>query len=290
MLTSRLSLTGRLLPCFNNVPYSFDHYRLVETGDWTIQELIKYLLSLQPPLQPTDIERLRHVPAFLEETTTIGDKNEGSTPKKAPKFKASELYEPLDVFRDLGLPVVEWRGENGECEWKADSKEGMLDTALPPYILTLPSPAMFILKLGLKRYPPMAIVLSIAAKGEPQRTAALNYFLENRMQKYKGYSANAYANIAFVPAIRGGEKILAKPLEVFSNPDWQLLGFTVLDPGLEQAAAGLLQIKAHPPTNQLVRLLEVSPPTTEAQACKWFGVLSYCRSGLCIAWSNECMY
>jgi hypothetical protein len=109
------------------------------------------------------------------------------------------------------------------------------------------------------------------------------------MQKYADYTADAHANIAFVPAIHRGEKKLAKPLEVFSNPDWQTLGFPVLDPTLRQDAANRLKIKEHPPTDQLVRTLEASPPTTEAQAREWFGVLSRRISGLCNAQSDECV-
>lgn len=145
----------------------------------------------------------------------------------------------------------------------------------------IPSPAAkFLFNLGLRRYPPTGIILEIAAKDEPQRAVALNYFLDNYMQKYTDYTADEHANIAFVPAIHKGEKKLAKPLEVFSNPDWQSLGFPILDPALRQDAANRLKIKEHPPTNQLVRLLETSPPDTQAQAREWFGILSRRISGL----------
>jgi hypothetical protein len=135
--------------------------------------------------------------------------------------------------------------------------------------------------LGLKRFPPIEIILGIAAKDEPRRTIALNYFLDNYIQKYTDYTPEACADIAFVPAIHRGEKKLAKPLEVFSNPEWQSLGFPVLDPAMRQDAINKLKIKLNPPTNQLVRLLETSPPTTETQAREWFGVLSRRISGLC---------
>ena len=140
--------------------------------------------------------------------------------------------------------------------------------------------AKFLFNLGLRRFPPAEVVLGIAAKGEPQRTVALNYFLDNYIQKYTDYTPDAHANIAFVPAIHKGEKKLAKPLEVFSNPDWQSLGFPILDPALRQDAANKLKIQEHPPTNQLVRFLETSPPSSEAQAGEWFGVLSRRISGL----------
>lgn len=143
--------------------------------------------------------------------------------------------------------------------------------------------------LGLKRYPPTEIILGIAAKVEPQRTVALNYFLDNYVQKYSDYTAEAQANIAFVPAVHKGQRKLVKPLEVFSNPDWKHLDFPILDPSLRQDAANKLKIKDHPPTNQLVQLLEESPPSTQAQAREWFGILSRRVSGLCITKPEECL-
>ena len=133
------------------------------------------------------------------------------------------------------------------------------------------------------------MILTIAAQGEPQRTLALDYFLDNHRQKYTDYTVDAHANIAFVPAICGDEKKLGRPLEVFSNPDWQSLGFPVLDPGLRQDAANMLQIKEHPPADQLIRLLEESPPTTENQAREWFAILSRRIPGSCHAQPDECV-
>lgn len=133
------------------------------------------------------------------------------------------------------------------------------------------------------------MILGIAAQGEPRGTIALDYFLDNYRGKYIDYNINAHANIAFVPATHGGEKKLVKPLEVFSNPGWESLGFAILDPTLRRDAVSILQIKEHPSTYQLVQLLEGFPPTTEAKAREWFGVLSHCISGPCNAQSNECV-
>lgn len=257
---------------------------MIETGDWTIPDLIKYLASIVHTLQPTELRRLRRIPAFLKEATT---EHSGGTPKKVPKFKAGDLYEPLDTFRDLGLPIIDWRGKDGQHEWKPDSKEGTPTTVWYSCMLTLLSLATFLLSLGLKQYPPTKVILGIATKDGPQRVIALNYFLDNASPKYMDYTAKAYAGIAFIPAIHKGKKKLAKPLEVFSSPDWQPLGFPVLDPSLGNDAAAKLKIKEHPPAKQLVHLLKVSPPTTKVQACEWFGVLSHQVPGLHNIQSNE---
>ena len=261
---------------------------MVETGEWTIQELIKYLLSVRSTLQQTEIEILQHTPAFFEESAVEQNRNEDGTLKKVPRFKASDLYEPLDVFRSLGLPIIDWRGKDGKLKWKYSSDQGTLDMVWLSYILKL-FLAKFLFTLGLKRSPPMDVILGIAAKDGPQGAAALNYFLDNYERRYMDYTANNHGNIAFIPAIHRGEKKLVKPLEVFSNLDWQLLGFPILDPSLtrRQDAITRLKIVEHPPTNDLVHLLETSPPTTKDQACEWFGILSRRISGLCDVWLDK---
>lgn len=97
---------------------------MIKTGDWTIPELIKYLVSVQSTLQSIEIERLRLTPAFPEEATAEQNQNEDGTPRKVPKFRASDLYEPLDVFRNLGLPIIDWRGKDAKHKWRSNSEEG----------------------------------------------------------------------------------------------------------------------------------------------------------------------
>ena len=256
---------------------------MVETGDWTIPDLIKYFVSVNSELKQDEIEELKQTTAFPEEAAAGQDKDGDAPPKK---FKASDLYEPSEVFRSLGLPVIDWQGKDGKRKWKSNSEEGTPDIVMLSRVLIRPSLAKFLFNLGLRRFPSTEVILGIAAKDEPRRTIALDYFLDSCMQKYTDYTVDAYANIAFVPAIHGDEKKLVKPPEVFSNLEWQSLGFPVLDPDLRQDAVTKLKIKEHPPTNQLVRLLQTSPPTTEAQARKWFEVLSRRISGLSNAQSS----
>jgi len=47
-----------------------------------------------------------------------------------------------------------------------------------------------------------------------------------------------------------------------------------VDPQLVDGAAGKLKLKNHPPTSELVTLLETFPPEDEAIARQWFEVLS----------------
>ena len=125
-MTYRLSLIGRHFTP-HDIPFIFSHCRMIKTGDWTIPDLIKYLVSVKSTLQQIEIDRLRLTHAFPEEATAGQNRNEGGTLIKVPKFKASDLYEPFNVFRSLGLPIIDWRGKDGKHKWKPNSEEGWHD-------------------------------------------------------------------------------------------------------------------------------------------------------------------
>lgn len=86
---------------------------MIKTGEWAIADLIKYLVAVQQTLSSTEMERLRATTAFPKEKT------EGEA-DQAPRFRASDLYEPLDVFRKLKLPVIDW---GSQARWRAQSEE-----------------------------------------------------------------------------------------------------------------------------------------------------------------------
>jgi hypothetical protein len=46
------------------------------------------------------------------------------------------------------------------------------------------------------------------------RTKALSFFLDNISNNYSDYDPKNFRDLAFVPAILGSEKVLAKPFEV----------------------------------------------------------------------------
>jgi Protein of unknown function (DUF3684) len=91
---------------------------MIKTGDWTIFDLVKYLVSIQSTLSPQELERLRQTSAFTKE----GAGKEQSAPGRNPqRFKAMDLYEPVEIFRELGLPIIDWGVDN---RWKPSSDEG----------------------------------------------------------------------------------------------------------------------------------------------------------------------
>lgn len=91
---------------------------MIKTGDWSIADLTKYLVAVQANLTTEEIERLRLTPAFPKEQT---DSKSDTVDGKIARYKASDLYEPLDVFRELGLPIIDW---GTKSKWRSSSEEG----------------------------------------------------------------------------------------------------------------------------------------------------------------------
>lgn len=110
---------------------------MAETSNWTVPGLIGYLVSVQPTLQSSETKRLQSTPVFPKEVTTNGHRAEDGASQKVQKFKVSDLYEPLDVFRELGLPIIDWQGKDGVHQWMPGSKEGRLYIVWPLCMLTL---------------------------------------------------------------------------------------------------------------------------------------------------------
>ncbi|CAL1709408.1 unnamed protein product [Somion occarium] len=223
--------------------------RMIKTGDWSTSELVKYLVAVQSTLSWEELERLRLTAAFPMEAGAATDKG------KIPRGKASELYEPVDSLRELGLPILDW---GTKTKWRPNSDE-----------------AKFLYNLGLLRYPPLDVLLGLAASSDSKvRAVALRYFLDNASTKYGDYSPTKYSHVAFVPAMKDGQRFMAKPTEVFTSIMWSSLGFAVADPNLHRDDLAKLQINEHPPTSMLVKLLQNTPPVDEKTAQLWFEAMA----------------
>jgi Protein of unknown function (DUF3684) len=90
---------------------------MIETGDWTTYDLVKYLVSIQSTLTPEEIERLSQSSAFLEESAREKQYTAGAS----QKVRVMDLYEPMEIYRELGLPVINWGADN---QWRSESDEG----------------------------------------------------------------------------------------------------------------------------------------------------------------------
>jgi hypothetical protein len=94
--------------------------RVMKTGEWTTFDFVKYLVSIQLTLTPQEIERLRQTSAFPKEGVEK-EQSAAGTSQTVQRHKAMDLYEPVDIFRKLGLPVMDWGADN---RWTPTSDEG----------------------------------------------------------------------------------------------------------------------------------------------------------------------
>ncbi|EJD01998.1 uncharacterized protein FOMMEDRAFT_109078 [Fomitiporia mediterranea MF3/22] len=226
--------------------------RMIKTGDWTIADLIKYLVAVQQTLSSVEMDRLRQTSCFAKET--VGDEAETGQVTK-PRFKAGDLYEPLDVFRQLKLPIIDW---GAQTKWKPHSEE-----------------AKFLFALNLRRFPPLSEILTIASdQDEVRRSAGLRYFLDN-IAKYPDYDPTAANSPPFVPAVKpDGNPTMGTPDQVFMNSDAAVFGFLVAHSDVRDDAQARLKLKQHPPLSAILPILEKSPPKDPSLARKWFETLA----------------
>ena len=89
---------------------------MVKTNEWTVADLLGYLVSILSTLTPEEVSRLKVTAAFSKEGTVAPSRNE-----KPQRFQAKQLYEPNDVLRQMGLPIIDWGTQK---KWRSSSKEG----------------------------------------------------------------------------------------------------------------------------------------------------------------------
>ena len=75
--------------------------------------------------------------------------------------------------------------------------------------------ARMLFTLGLKRFPPVDVLLGIAAGRPPMNQKALDYLLANLQTHYLNFDPKVFEGVAFLPATKpDGTQILAKPGQV----------------------------------------------------------------------------
>lgn len=174
--------------------------------------------------------------------------------QKPPRYKASALYEPTEAHRQLRLPVAAWTSS----KWRPQSDEARL-----------------LFRMGLKRYPSVEDILILASDHTvPERQKlALSYFLEHFDTQYASSYFPSKQDLPFVPAVRNGQKLSAKPSETFTSAGAGVMDFAILDPDY-QVHASKFKLAPDPPTNALVKRLLQSPPGTHNDARPLFAYLA----------------
>ena len=86
----------------------------------SISDLISYLVQVQNNLTPDEFSMLKSSKAFTAEGARVYT-------GKRPRYCALDLYPPLDIFRQLQLPVIDW---GKKPRWQDESDNGKQSTLL----------------------------------------------------------------------------------------------------------------------------------------------------------------
>lgn len=216
---------------------------------WSFVDLVQYLVSVRNDIPSKDIERLR--------IALICPREEGSFPSKQPSsrlYKISELYEPKEKLREMGLPILYW-----PSYYRYSSPEGR-----------------FLTSLGLKQFPSTLEIIQImtaaaSANDQKKYDYAMQYFQEN-------YIANNYArtdlsqirSIPFLPVEGRPFPALLSPSACYQNERGAIMGFAILRHDLKQYALRF-GVALDPPIQDAVLRLISNPPTSNRNAMEIFG-------------------
>ena len=219
-----------------------------EEGRWSHVDLIKYLVSVKDDIPAEDVKRLRNTPICTAETQSADQANKGKL------YCVSELFEPSDAIRKLGLPVLQWPGQ-----YRPGSPEGR-----------------FLKALGLQPYPSvpdLVRILSKAPTNSELQQSTINYWVISNYQN--GYNKFPVANVdtAFLPVQPfAGESnnMVAKPSQCYANPKAAVLRFRILRQDL-QAHHAIFGVAMDPPIEVCAERLMKSPPLDVAAAKVLYG-------------------
>lgn len=214
-------------------------------------ELIKYLASVKDDIPPDDLKRLKGSQICPAEA---GPKGLESTQGSARLYKVSELFEPKDALRGLGLPILQWPGPPGS--YRPASVEGR-----------------FLHTLGIRIHPSVPELIGMMGSDDPLlRAKSMNYFIANHhMNGYASFNVNGSAK-PFLP-LQGDDNRLVSPAECFTNEKCAVLGFSILNRELH-VHANKFGVAIDPPITECVNRLIAIPPRSKREAITLFGYFS----------------
>lgn len=226
-----------------------------EKSSWNHADLIRYFASVIDEIPKKDLESLRQTP-FLP--------GEGATVRQGQLFKAGDLYAPDQGILSLGLAQVKL-----PFEYRANSKEGNL-----------------LLRLGLKQFPPSAIIANILHRAGLSNdrqlwTLAMEYFIQNYAKN--GYAAEYHQMAAITDPILPVEQApfpnLVAPFQCYTNERAACLGYAILRSDL-RPHADKFGIRQDPDIQGCVQRVLASPPKDKLEAEQQFTYLAARSSDL----------
>ncbi|KFA55092.1 hypothetical protein S40293_03504 [Stachybotrys chartarum IBT 40293] len=218
-----------------------------DQSKWSHVELIKYLASVQNDIPSDDLRKLRESRICPAEA---GPRGLESTKPSDRLYKVSELYEPKDALRALGLPLLQWPGPPGS--FRPSSVE-----------------ARFLTVLGLRPYPSVPeLVEMMASKDETLRIMAMTYFIANhQINRYAAFDLRD-SRKPILPL--EGSNRLVTPSSCFTNERASILGFSILRRDLHDHA-NKFGVARDPPMTECVNRLLADPPQDHRAATALFG-------------------
>ena len=223
-----------------------------EAGDgghakWSHVELIKYLASVKDDIPVADMKKLRESRLCPAEA---GPRGMEPTRGTSRLYKVSELFEPKDSLRTLGLPILQWPGPPGS--FRNTSPE-----------------ARFLYSLGLRPYPSVPeLVNMMASPDDSLRKNAMAYFIANH--HLNGYSgADLFATDKCILPIEGNEKQLVRPSACYTDEKAAVLGYQILRRDLHPHALKF-GVARDPPITGCVERLIANPPRDRGMAITLF--------------------
>ncbi|KIJ65764.1 hypothetical protein HYDPIDRAFT_186930 [Hydnomerulius pinastri MD-312] len=233
-----------------HVPLELISNRLLDTGDWSISDFIDYLVRSSPPLTTQQISILKSSKLFSEESP------QNSAGKK-PRYCADELFPPVEIFRQLQLPVIDW---GKKSKWLNESDEAEL-----------------LYRLGLRPYPPLEIIIELCSSPDTSvRATAFKYFCYNLRSKYSRFNPENFQDVEFIPAENKEGTCLKRPGDVFLGTQWKAFGFSIVQVAYQKVIISELGIQQHPPPSMLLHWLETTRLPDEETARQRYECLSEC--------------
>jgi Protein of unknown function (DUF3684) len=222
-----------------------------QTSNTRHMELIKYLASVRDDIPPDDLKRLRESQIC---PAKAGPKGLEPTQGTSRLYKVSELFEPKNQLRELGLPILQWPGPPGS--YRPGSMEGR-----------------FLSLLGIRVYPSVPELIGMMGSDDHMlRVKPMNYFITNHhINGYAGFDVSSSAK-AFLP-LQGDPARLVSPAECFTNERCAVLGFNILIKELHIHATKF-GVAMDPPITECVNRLIAKPPQTKREASTLFSYFS----------------
>ena len=221
--------------------------RLLNSGEksastpaWSHADLIRYLTSVRNDIPREDVKRLQNTPLCPAEN-------------EAPSllYRLSNLFEPKDELRALGLKTLQWPGN-----YRSGSDEGR-----------------FLRSLGLREYPTATELITITAMATTDskfllRDKALRYLVDFYVQH--GYSSSEIGSsvISFLP-LEGNENATSVPSRCYRDERAAFMGFPILRKDLHPHATKLC-VARDPPIEECAIWLTRNPPQTNRDARQVF--------------------